>query len=495
MQHLEIELEHVDVDLGRTRVLFDLSLRLAGPTHYAVLGDNGAGKTTLLRLLTGEIWPSQRGNGRRVYHVNGEESVSPIAARPFMRLVTPAQADWYQRHDLDILVWEVICSGLAGTPLLYSLPTEEMREKSRLLGRNMGLGAVLDRPMRAVSTGQAKRALLCRAFIANPKLLAVDELTQGLDRAGQHTLLNTLEAIAATGRTRLLVSGHGVLPVPDCVTGRIYLEHGRIVDSPPPGFSPPPLTLPRRQPNHAPRQTVLNMRDCSAVMDFHPAVNNLSWTVQSGQCWAVLGQNGSGKSTLLQLATGYRRPWPGGEITWFEREDCPQISSIRARMGILAPWLGERLEPATSCRDTVLSGLCDGLGLHRNLSPEDTAKADELIRLWGMEDWMERSVESLSYGQFRQIMLARAVVRGPELLVLDEPFSGLDAPWRERMAMLLRDWTAQGRTLILATHSPEYMEGLLTHGLLLDGGTCVFQGAWENLRAHSAFGALFGQGE
>ena len=83
------------------------------------------------------------------------------------------------------------------------------------------------------------------------------------------------------------------------------------------------------------------------------------------------------------------------------------------------------------------------------------------------------------------------MTRGPELLVLDEPFSGLDAPWRERMAMLLRNWTGQGRTLILATHSPEYMEDLPTHGLLLDDGACVFQGFWKKLSAHPAFGELF----
>ena len=151
MQQLKIELEHVDVDLGQTRVLFDLNLCVAGPTHYAVLGDNGAGKTTLLRLLTGEIWPSQRGNGRRIYHVNGEQSASPIAARPFMRLVTPAQADWYQRHDLDISVWEVICTGLAGTPLLYSVPTEEMRENLSCWAGTWVWKRLLTRPMRAVS--------------------------------------------------------------------------------------------------------------------------------------------------------------------------------------------------------------------------------------------------------------------------------------------------------------------------------------------------------
>lgn len=496
MRHLEIELDHVHVDLGLTRVLHDLTLCISGQTHYAVLGDNGAGKTTLLRLLTGEIWPSQRGGGQRVYRLNGEETLSPIAARPFMRMVTPDQADWYRRHDLNVPVWEVICGGLAGMPLLYTPPTEEMRECSRLLGRDMGLGGVLDRPMRSVSTGQAKRALLARAFISDPKLLAVDELTQGLDRAGQHALLDTLEKMAATGRTRLLVSGHGLLPVPACVTRRIHLERGRIADSPPCGSSPPPLSLPARQRHDtsSPRH-IFHMRACSVVMDAHPAVNNLTWTVEAGQRWAVLGRNGSGKSTLLQLATGYRHPWPGGKISWFGHQGRPEISSVRGRMGILAPWLAERLEPGVSCRDVILSGLCDGLGVHRNLSPADEAGADELIRLWGMEDWAERQAGTLSYGQFRQVMLARAVARGPELLVLDEPFSGLDAPWRERVAMLLRNWTGQSRTLILATHSPEYMEDLPTHGLLLDDGTCVFQGSWKKLSAHPAFGELFGRAD
>lgn len=81
-----------------------------------------------------------------------------------------------------------------------------------MLGSDMGLITVLDRPMRAVSTGQAKRALLARAMIAEPKLLAVDELGQGLDRRGRFQLLDSLERIAVSGRTRLLVSGQGCWP-------------------------------------------------------------------------------------------------------------------------------------------------------------------------------------------------------------------------------------------------------------------------------------------
>lgn len=96
-------------------------------------------------------------------------------------------------------VWEIICAGLHNTPFLYHEPAESEREKARALGLEMGLGLVLDRPMRAVSTGQAKRALLARALIASPKLLAVDELTQGLDRQGQLKLLDALNRIAATG--------------------------------------------------------------------------------------------------------------------------------------------------------------------------------------------------------------------------------------------------------------------------------------------------------
>ena len=90
-------------------------------------------------------------------------------------------------------------------------------------------------------------------------------------------------------------------------------------------------------------------------------------------------------------------------------------------------------------------------------------------------------------------MLARAVVHAPELLVLDEPFSGLDASWQARMVELLSDWASRGRTLVLATHSPEFMDDLLTHGLILDQGSCAAATEWPKLRGTKAFAALFGQ--
>lgn len=492
MDSLEIHLDHVDVDLGTARILHDLTLSIAGRGHFAVLGDNGAGKTTLLRLLTGELWPSQRSGGRRVYRLFGEDTVSPIGVRPHMRLVTPAMADWYQRHDLRVPIWEVVCAGLRNTPFLYHTPTEAEREQARALGLDMGLGLVLDRPMRAVSTGQAKRALLARALIAEPLLLAVDELTQGLDRQGQLRLLDALNRIADTGRTRLLVSGHGLLPVPEAVRGRIFIEHGRLVDRPS-RVRPGVLDLPERQAGETRPENIVELRACSVVMDGRAAVDNLTWTVRSGQCWGVLGHNGSGKSTLLQLVTGYRRAWPGGEASWFGRTGLIRMAEIRGRIGILAPWLGERMEPGATCRDVLLSGLCDGLGVHRGLGPVQVAMAEDLAGAWGMEDWLDRPLASLSFGQARQVMLARAVVHAPELLVLDEPFSGLDASWQSRMVELLSDWASRGRTLVLATHSPEFMDDLLTHGLILDQGRCAAAMEWPKLRGTEAFAALFAQ--
>lgn len=492
MDSLEIHLDRVDVDLGTARILNELTLHIAGREHFAVVGDNGAGKTTLLRLLTGELWPSQRSGGRRVFRLFGEDSDSPIAVRPHVRLVTPDMADWYQRHDLRVPIWEVVCAGLRNTPFLYHEASEAEQAQARTLGFEMGLGPVLDRPMRAVSTGQAKRALLARALIAEPLLLAVDELTQGLDRQGQLRLLDALNRIADTGRTRLLVSGHGLLPVPEAVRGRIYIEHGRLVDRPS-RVRPGALDLPGRQAGETRPENVLELRDCSVVMDGRAAVDNLTWTVRSGQCWGVLGHNGSGKSTLLQLVTGYRRAWPGGETSWFGRTGLIRMSEIRGRIGILAPWLGERMEPGATCRDVLLSGLCDGLGVHRGLGPAQIAMAEDLAGAWGMEDWLDRPLSSLSFGQARQVMLARAVVHAPELLVLDEPFSGLDASWQARMVELLSDWASRGRTLILATHSPEFMDDLLTHGLILDQGRCAEAMEWPKLRDTAAFAALFGQ--
>lgn len=491
VESLEIHLNHVDVDMGTVRILHDIDLRVAGIEHYAVLGDNGAGKTTLLRLLVGEVWPSQRSGGGRTYRVHGEVSASPLVVRPHVRLVSPGMADWYQEHDLRVPVWEVICSGFRNTPFLYHKPTEAEEEHARILGRDMGLGLVLDRPMQTVSTGEAKRTLLARAVIAEPKVLAVDELGLGLDRKGQHLLVDALTRIAATGRTRLFISGHGMVPLPDAVRGRIFLEHGRRTDRAS-ITKPSALKISARRAPRPLGGPVIEVRGCSIVADGTPIVDNLDWTVCGGECWGVVGHNGSGKSTLLQMITGYRRPWPGGALTWFGQVGRHGISEVRSRIGILAPWIKDRIDPGATCRDILLSGLCDGLGIHRDLPAAQARKAEDLALAWDMAAWMPRPLRTLSYGQARQIMLARAVVHGPELLVLDEPFSGLDRSWQARMAQLLRAFAEEGRTLVLVTHSPEFMDDVLTHGLVLERGGCRARGTWSEVRASAAFSRLFG---
>ena len=490
MTNLEIFLDRVSVDFGLVRVLHHLSLSVRGSEHFAVVGDNGAGKTTLLRLLVGELWPSQRSGGERWYHVFGERSASPIEARTHMRLVTPTMADWYQRHDIRVPVWEVICAGLFNTPFLYQEPSEQQRIKAQTLGLEMGLEHVLDRPMRAISTGQAKRALLARALIAEPKLLAVDELTQGLDRQGQWQLLDALSRIAATGRTRLVVSGHGLLPVPEEVTGRIYLHQGHLVDTLP-GTKPKALVLPDKKRDVTKASSVVHVDSCTVVLEGHSALKDIDWTVQAGQRWAVLGANGSGKSTLLQLITGYRRAWPGGEVSWFGHPGLENLTTVRSRIGILAPWIGERIEPDALCRDVLLSGFCAGLGVHRGLTKKEIEQMESLVDAWGMHSWLDKPFHAFSYGQVRQVMLARSVIHGPEFLVLDEPFSGLDQVWQERMALLLSNWIGQGRTLVMATHSPELMDDLLTHGIFLCMGQIGLIDTWPHIRVSDQYHRLF----
>lgn len=499
MEHIEIYLDHVDVDLGAQRILHNINLSITGQEHYAVLGDNGAGKTTLLRLLLGELWPSQRSGGKRTYRVHGQASSSPLTVRPYVRLVTPAMADWYQAHDLRVPLWEVICAGLRNTPFLYHTPTEAEIDLARRVGQQIGLGKVLDRPMRAVSTGEAKRTLLARATIAQPKILAVDELGQGLDRQGQYQLAETLERIANTGQTRLFISGHGVVALPEAVRGRIYLERGSQTKDLSSETLMPLLTSAHATPLAKPLEAslwqtgapVIEALDCSVVMGGTRAVDQLTWTVRKGECWGVLGRNGSGKSTLLQMITGYRRPWPGGKLTWFGLPHGLGVGHVRARIGILAPWIKERIDPRASCRDILLSGLCDGLGIHRDLPLAQIHQAENLARAWDMQDWLARPLRSLSYGQARQVMLARAVVHGPQLLVLDEPFSGLDRSWQGRMIELLRDFSGQGRTLVLVTHSPEFMDELLSHGLILENGQALACATWPQIRSNTSFTQLF----
>jgi molybdate transport system ATP-binding protein len=186
--------------------------------------------------------------------------------------------------------------------------------------------------------------------------------------------------------------------------------------------------------------------------DYRPVIRNLHWTLHRGEHWALLGANGSGKSTLLNLIHGDLHPALGGTI---ERDGVPfgtRIEQWKRRVGSVSPELQADHYLARSIEDIVISGRHASVGLNEAPTRADRAAAKRWLQFFGMEPLRERGPRQVSYGQMRLALIARAMVNEPELLLLDEPCTGLDGDVRAFVLDALQRLAENGTQIVMAVH-------------------------------------------
>jgi len=205
-----------------------------------------------------------------------------------------------------------------------------------------------------------------------------------------------------------------------------------------------------------PREPLLQLQGACVYRDGHRVLGPLDWTVAEGEHWHVAGPNGAGKSTLVALLYGDLPAAAGGRIVRRGFRPGTPIADWKARVGIVSPEL-QSMYAATACtaEEIVVSGLYSSIGL------DDTPTATELgrARRWlgrvGLGGLGTRRARELSYGQLRRVLLARALIAPRRLLLLDEPFDGLDAEARAIVATHVGEVVRRGTQLVIATHHAE----------------------------------------
>jgi molybdate transport system ATP-binding protein len=190
----------------------------------------------------------------------------------------------------------------------------------------------------------------------------------------------------------------------------------------------------------------------------------------------VTGPNGSGKSTLLRLIAGDVHPALGGSVQRFDLTPEDTLWDLRRRIGYVSPAFQAAYRENLSGLEVIASGFRSSVGLLEKPAPAELRRAAALARRLGLATLARRSTLAMSYGEFRRILLARALVHAPRLLVLDEPLDGLDVAGRRAMSRVLEDVARGGTSLVLVTHHEEDWPRCLTHHARLEGGRLVAQG-------------------
>ena len=484
-----IEIEHVFVTYPGTErhILNDFNLTLYEGEHAVIRGGNGAGKSTLLRLLRGEQWPDQidhRRAGQVLWHGPEGADPSPLTGRKVTSLVSAMQQERVVHQEWRVDGERLVLGGFSDAIYIAQQPTSEMCETAYQLVRLLGGVHLLKKPVTAMSQGQLRLMLVARSLVRKPGVLLLDEVTDGLDARARNTLLDALER--ASELSTLVMTTHRPETLPSWIGRQIVLENGKAVDGPmletavEPEREPAPVASAPELKGIRGCSARIAIKDASVFIDRVPVLYDINWTINPGENWAVLGGNGAGKSTLLRLLAGDEIVAYGGEIV----RELPRQGGVVDRLEVLRK--GVRLvsdrQQATYTYDItgeelVFSGIDNSVGVYREPSEKELAQVTDILASLHLEFLAKRTIRSCSTGEFRRLLLARALAGEPDLLLLDEPFSGLDAPSRNEFFALLNQLARQGVQMILVTHHKADIFPAITHMLQLENGR--ISAIWE----------------
>lgn len=449
--------------------------------HWAIMGQSGSGKSLLLDALAGRITLL---GGRLLHPVGPLKTQVELVARDYSfdwRIASAAQF-YQQRYNAqtvdtaptvrEVLQGQVRPAGTidpASAPVLPPIYADDWLDE---IAAQLNLTYLLDRRLTSLSNGETRRMLLARSLLKRPRVLLLDNPFAGLDANSRTQLHLIVNQVARSGVSLVMVVDER--DVPDCITNRLVLDGPKQKDPVQPGpiLPKPPVFPPSATFTHAVR-----MRNVTIRYGNKAVLQGIDWTVRRGEKWALLGANGSGKSTLLSLITADNPQAYANDFDLFDRKrgTGESIWSIKAKIGFVSPELHLYFPRQTKAWDVVASGLFDTMGLFRKLTADQKTQIEAQLNQLGLEQVRDQPLAALSVGQQRWVLLARALIKQPPLLVLDEPTQGLDTLHTNQFRHLIEQLCALNpdQTLIYVTHYTAELPNCITNTLRLDGGRIV----------------------
>ena len=262
------------------------------------------------------------------------------------------------------------------------------------------------------------------------------------------------------------------------------------------GARRPAMVIVRMAPDSGPTvPPVIAFCDVDLDRATVPVLQAVNWTVGPDERWAVLGPNGSGKTTLMLLASGYLHPTRGTVDILGQRLGRTDVRALRERLAMVSASIARMVLPWLAARDVVVSARHGALEpWWHTYSSSERDNAGALLAAAGFDHIAERPFGQLSEGERQQVLLARALMAAPELLLLDEPCAGLDMGGRERLVARLGTVAADpaAAPIVLVTHHVEEIPGGFTHTLLLGSGRVLTAGPIDEALSAASLSECFG---
>lgn len=481
------------------RLAEPVDLELRSGEAVAVYGANGAGKSLLVAMLTGAqpllhgtlryAWSDEAGarTADLVRHITFRDAYAGHAPAYYQQRwncadeqVFPTVGELLEQARGVQRIGEGASRAAVPNDTNQTTAAQIAEAADTDLLAATRIGELLSKPVNQLSSGELRRFQIARALLSFPRLLVIDNPFIGLDAATTAAFSDLLSRLAR--RLTLVLVTSRADEIPAFVRHVVTVRDRRVVaDGPRPveknaGEMSPLPALPLPLPvSHQAADTpadapLIRFRGITIRYGERTILRNLDWTVHRGQHWALTGQNGAGKSTLLSLVCADNPQAYACDITLFGRRRGrgESIWDIKRRIGYVAPELFSTYRKSLPVLDIVASGLRDTIGLYHR--PTDAERAHSLAWMQAFEaaHLAERDYLRLSFGEQRLVLLVRAFVKNPDLLILDEPFHGLDAARRRHARSLIdRYMRRPDKTLIMVTHLPDELPDCIDHRLEL----------------------------
>ena len=491
------------------RMAEPINIEILQGEQIAIAGDNAAGKSRLIEVLTGHF-PLLMNEVQYNFSPSPLKMVSEnLKYITFRDSYGDTDGTYYyqqrwNQHDID-----------ENTPTTGQLLEEAFRQADESIGRGLTeeerktaqkqrtsfrnkltkifhLEELMDKYIISLSSGELRKFQLTKTLGTGPRVIIMDNPFIGLDAQTRDQLRDLLQQLSIETHLLIILVQSKVDNIPDFITHVIPIEglhilpkitreayqqqlQKRVLEPLPQEKKKWVLSLPQKDLSQEPfypkeGNEILKFNNVSIRYGSRTILKDLNWTVNEGEKWAMSGENGAGKSTLLSLVCADNPQAYACDIELFghRRGTGESIWEIKRHIGYVSPEMHRAYLKDLPAIDIVASGLTDSVGLYTRPKPKQKEICLSWMDIFGIKELADRTFLKLSSGEQRLCLLARAFVKDPELLILDEPLHGLDLHHRALVKEIIDTFCCRKhKTLVMVTHYKEEFPKCITHSIYL----------------------------
>lgn len=473
-----VVIQNLNLKYQQKVVLRDLNWTINTDENWVLFGESGSGKTSLAKIIAGLQ------NAFGDVKINFNTSSSLPAEILFVE-------SWYQFKNLE---------GVANFYYQQRYTSQQVKDTLTVHAELVSFGKEKNLHLQNVepilealnftsfsssqlielSSGEHKKLQLVKAFWLKPQLLIIDQPYTGLDAASRKNLDILLNAATADGVQLILICNDDELP--SSINRFAEIKDGQIITS---NFKPVKSVnvenITKKIPEFLKQSPVYSSQQIAKMVNVNisygdkQVLKNINWEVKAGERWLLQGHNGSGKSTLLSLVNGDHPQSYANELYLFgnKRGSGESIWDIKQHIGLISPEFHWYFDANATVWQSIASGFYDTVGLFQQLSYSKQEQVDEIIEYFGLTANKNDLLTHLPLGKQRLVLLARTIIKNPELLILDEPCQGLDQQQAQYFNQLVDELCTNGMTVIYVGHYEAQLPKTLTHKLVLSQGEVI----------------------